>query len=76
MDFNLALFVNVFLGQKVENVLALVTLHLDNLAHFPVFDNCSIAAEFLFEKAQNLFQIQIATREDLRDEFPKRKQKG
>ena len=59
MDLDLRLFANVLLSEKVENVLALVTLDLDDFAHFSVAHNGSIAAKLFFEEAQDFLQVEI-----------------
>ena len=49
----------LFVCQKVLNILALISLKLDNLTHLGVCDYGAIAGEFLLDDLEDLFLVEL-----------------
>lgn len=57
MDFDVLLLHAQLRDHELTHLSSLVTLHLDNLTHFLVLDNVSIASKVLLKDLQNSLQI-------------------
>ena len=49
----------LLVGQEVLNILALISLELDDLTHLGVCDYGSIACEFLLDDLENLLLVEL-----------------
>jgi hypothetical protein len=53
MQLDLSLLADILRCKKVENILTLVSLDLNDFAHLWIFDNSTVAVELLFAQEES-----------------------
>jgi hypothetical protein len=59
VELHLVLCANFLLNQKLQNLLSLVTLQLDNLTKVLIFNYFAVACEFFLEELQDTFLVEL-----------------
>eukprot|EP01094_Clydonella_sp_ATCC50884_P019547 TRINITY_DN384_c0_g1_i2.p1 TRINITY_DN384_c0_g1~~TRINITY_DN384_c0_g1_i2.p1 ORF type:complete len:143 (+),score=22.23 TRINITY_DN384_c0_g1_i2:596-1024(+) len=60
VDLHAALGSDALIDEEGGNLLPLISLQLDHLAQLGIFHECSIAAKFLFECADDALEIKLS----------------